>query len=97
MNPISLVLNILWAAFVFWLGWKAHAYFERRPRWLKWGKKKDAAEPGAEAKSSTKNGAGGIVDRIGRTGERIGGKIVEKGLETFLGKPKKPKDDKEDE
>lgn len=88
MNPISLVLNILWAAFVFWLGWKARAYFERRPRWLKWGRKKDDA-----AAPETNRPSGGIVDRLSRTGERI----VEKGFETILGKPKGGKNDKEDE
>lgn len=75
----------------FWLGWKARGIFEHRPRWLKWGKKKDAtAANGTAAKPA---GGNGVIDKLSRTGERI----VGKGVETIFGKPKKPKDDAEDE
>jgi len=70
------------------VGWKLRSFWERRPRFLRWGKKKTEA-PGAsppEAKDK-----GGVIDRLSRTGE----KLVGKGVETIFGKPKTPKDDKE--
>lgn len=81
---------ILVGLLFFWLGWKARSIYEHRPRWLKWGKKKDAP---AGAEGQKPSGGNGVVDRLSRTGERI----VGKGVETLFGKPKKPKDDKEDE
>lgn len=72
----------------FWLGWKARGLYEHRPRWLKWGKRKDA-QPGGEAAKPP----GGVIDRLSRTGERI----IGKGVEAVLGKPKNPKDKKEEE
>ena len=71
------------------VGWKLRSFWERRPRFLRWGKSKQA-ESGAAGKPA---GSNGVVDRLGRTGE----KIVGKGVELVFGKPKNPKDDKEDE
>lgn len=81
---------ILVGLLFFWLGWKARGIYEHRPRWLKWGKKKDAAS-GTETQKPS--GGNGVVDRLGKTGE----KIVGKGVELVFGKPKNPKDKKEDE
>jgi len=80
---------ILVGLLFFWLGWKARGIYEHRPRWLKWGKKKDAAPPNGAPKPE---GGNGIVDRASRTGERI----IVKGLEVVLVKPKGPNDDQED-
>lgn len=94
MNPLTLILNILWTAFVFWLGWKARgkaqAIYARLPRWLR-RSRPDAAtsEQDGGEKPSGKNG---VMDRLSRTGE----KLVGKGIESILGKPKGPKDDKEE-
>ena len=76
---------LLVGALFFWLGWKARGIFEKRPRWLFKGQK--GTGPG----DGTKPGANGVVDRLGRAGEGL----VGKGVEFFMGKPKKPKDDKE--
>ena len=81
---------ILVGLLFFWLGWKARGIYEHRPRWLKWGKKKDAA---AATGAQKPPGGDGVIDRIGRTGE----KLVGKGVELVFGKPKNPKDTKEDE
>ena len=68
-------------------GWKLRGFRDKLPRFLG-GKPKQA-----DAKDAKPPGGNGIVDRLGRTGERI----IGKGVETILGKPKGPKDDKEDE
>ena len=73
------------------VGWKLRSFWERRPRFLRWGKAK-AKTPDASA-AGKPSGSNGVVDRLGRTGE----KIVGKGVELVFGKPKNPKDDKEDE
>lgn len=69
------------------VGWKLRGFWARRPRIMRWGKDK---EP--EAGAAKPVGSNGVVDRLSRTGERI----VGKGVETIFGKPKTPKDDKED-
>lgn len=80
---------LLAGALFFWLGWKARGIFEYRPRWLKWAKKKERAS-GLNGQPAEKKG--GFIDRLSRTGERI----VGKGVESILGKPKGPKDDEEE-
>jgi len=72
------------------VGWKLRSFWERRPRFMRWGKAKAKETDAAAGKPS---GSNGVVDRLGRTGE----KIVGKGVELVFGKPKNPKDDKEDE
>ncbi len=68
-------------------GWKFRGYWEKRPRILG-GKPKQATTP--DGKPSGKNG---VIDKLGRAGEGL----VGKGVEIVFGKPKGPKDDKEDE
>ena len=68
-------------------GWKLRGFWNNRPRIL--GGKPKPAEPTKDGKP----GSNGVVDRLSRVGE----KIVQKGVETVIGKPKGPKDDKEDE
>jgi hypothetical protein len=81
---------LLAGALFFWLGWKARGIFDHRPRWLKWGKKK---EPVTAFNGKPVEKKGGIFDQLSRTGE----KIVGKGVELFAGRPKGPKDDDEEE
>jgi hypothetical protein len=68
------------------VGWKLRGYWDKRPRIL--GGKPKPAAPSKDGKPGT----GGIVDRLSGVGE----KIVKKGVETIIGKPKGPKDDKEE-
>ena len=70
-------------------GWKLRGFWNRRPRIMRWGRKK-AEEPGTSPPEGRDKD--GLVDRLSRTGE----KIVGKGVETLFGKPKGPKDDKEE-
>ncbi|MEK7546353.1 MAG: hypothetical protein AAB554_04760 [Patescibacteria group bacterium] len=83
----AIAIGILIAGVV--IGWKLRGFWERRPRIMRWGKNR---EPEASA-APKPAGGNGVVDRLSRTGERI----VGKGVETIFGKPKKPKDDTEDE
>jgi hypothetical protein len=80
---------ILAGLLFFWLGWKARGLYEHRPRWLKWGRKKESdPRPGGGTPTDQ-----GVIGRLSRTGERI----IGKGVEAVFGKPKDPKDKKEDE